>query len=79
MKVSELIGMLQDYDEDAEVRLATQPSYPLQAHIKGVADSTMLEDYDEEEGSDSLVVWILEGSQPRDTPYASRELWDAAY
>ncbi len=37
MKVCELIEVLQDCDEDAEVRIVVQPQYPLEAAIFGVA------------------------------------------
>lgn len=58
--VAELIEQLQELPEDAEVRLATQPSYPLAADINS-------ELYlDEETGK----VWIAERSLPRDeNPY----------
>ena len=37
MTVEELIYELQQFDENLEVRLATQSRYPLQYHINGVA------------------------------------------
>ena len=37
MNVQELIELLQDADPTAEVRIATQPSYPLAFNLYGVA------------------------------------------
>ena len=39
MKVQELIEALEDYGPDAEVRMATQPSYPFENGIGDVVDS----------------------------------------
>lgn len=52
MTVGELIEMLQDFDEEAEVRLAEQPSWPFEYSIGGVI-------YDDAKE----VVMIAEGSQ----------------
>lgn len=92
MKVSELLEMLQELPGDCEVRLAQQPSYPLQMHLGGVVVEMRVpetEDSDEEceyalPGSpevllaraDNSVVYLTEGSSVYDTPYASRRLWD---
>jgi hypothetical protein len=38
MKVQELVQELEQFDPDAEVRLAFQPSWPLQYHVGGVAE-----------------------------------------
>lgn len=87
MKVSELIDLLGDFDPDAEVRVATQPTYPLQSHLRGVAGSDDLsgetqcerhEHYncDDPECVGEPIVWLVEGSQHSDSPYAPRALWD---
>jgi hypothetical protein len=39
MTVSELMEQLEDMNPDAEVRLAIQPSWPLQFNLRGVVDS----------------------------------------
>ncbi len=39
MTVAELIEALQDYDEEAEVRLMTQQNYPFENALQGVTDS----------------------------------------
>lgn len=66
MNVAELLDLLQDVDPEAEVRLATQPNYPLEAWVAGVS----VGDTGPEEAE---VVWILEGGSEG---YASRELWE---
>ncbi len=38
MNVSDLRDLLEGYEGDVEVRLATQPSWPLQYYINGVVD-----------------------------------------
>jgi hypothetical protein len=65
MTVAELIELLEDCDPEAEVRLATQPHYPLAYHLAGIA----VIDPDE-------VVWLLEGDHT-DRPYDVPEgLWE---
>jgi len=44
MTVGELIELLQGFNEDAEVRLAFQPRYPLQFRVGEVAAATLPED-----------------------------------
>jgi hypothetical protein len=39
MTVGELLELLEDFPEDAEVRLAHQPSWPFEYSIETVADS----------------------------------------
>lgn len=75
MRIEELIEELQDLAEqypDAEVRIAHQPSWPLQYTISEVVASEG--NYDEEDGYDEEqteddVIYIAEGSQVRDNPY----------
>lgn len=50
MTVGELIMLLEEFDEDAPVRLAEQPRYPLACSVAGV-------------GEHDGVVYIAEGSQ----------------
>lgn len=78
MTVSELKQLLEDCDDDAEVRLAHQPSWPFEYSCRNVADGNeLLRDYadglDPEEaeeqaatlsqGTDTNVVYIFEGAQ----------------
>ena len=80
MKVEELIDILSRMPKDAEVRMAHQPSYPLQYNVQGVAEESAIKwteddeaeaEADEEEyNADirhapvSAVVWIVEGGHP---------------
>lgn len=93
MKVIELIALLDECDPDAEVRIATQPSYPLQSHVRGIATTDSLlncegcehREYSpcddcraaETDHMGGSLVWIAEGSQVYDNPYAPRAIWDA--
>lgn len=83
MTVADLIALLQDMPEDAEVRLATQPSWPLAAHIGSVVspDDLAGEQECDAHGHYSCdecapsVVWITEGGHPDDSPYAPRAVF----
>lgn len=55
MTVGDLLDLLDGFDEDIEVRLAQQPSYPLEYEIDG-ADSVMNKDGVE-------VLYLMEGDQ----------------
>lgn len=78
MTVNELIERLQEAEEnglgECEVRLATQPSYPLQSTVGGV---TLPED-DPDDDATMPVVYIFEGQHPDDTPYAPGWAFDGA-
>lgn len=82
--VADLIARLEELPEDAEVRIAFQPSYPLQFALRGVADSHDVADWDLDEPSpksdeDARIVWLVEGNHPSDdSPYAPSAIWDAA-
>jgi hypothetical protein len=79
MTVNELIEILEQYDGEREVRLATQPTYPLAHTVGGVAGE---EEVDEEDDDGRRVVrddmeadgpvFVLEGSQ---LGYANKSLW----
>lgn len=76
MTVAELIERLNECDPNAEVRLATQPTYPLQSTLRGVAAS-------EDDGEDGFSqatgpVYLVEGSQDANQPYAPGWVFDAA-
>ena len=71
MTVAHLIALLSEMNPGDEVRLATQPTYPLAFDIAGVA---ALEDEDELEPG---VVWIAAGDHP-DMPYAPSAAFDEA-
>jgi hypothetical protein len=87
MTVNEMIERLQEAVDDGfgecEVRLAFQPSWPLQFEIGGVAtpddESRATSEPDEEPNGVSSVVYITEGSHPRDdSPYAPSWAFAAA-
>ena len=73
MNVQELIDQLQDMDPDAEVRLATQPSYPLQAKVSTVAEVFLDSDADEGIEEPRTAVYLSEGGEPEDGPYLNAE------
>jgi hypothetical protein len=60
--VGELREMLELYDDDTPIRLGTQPSYPLQAHIQ--ADIRTYKG----------VAYLLEAGQVYDAPYLPKWL-----
>ena len=77
--VGELLAALEEFDEDAPVRVAQQPSYPLAAVVNCV---TELGPDDEEEQParprpGERVVWIAtsEVTSYHEHPYAPREAW----
>lgn len=80
MTVGELKYLLEDYDEEAEVRIATQPSWPLQSSVAGLISSEELpedEDNDPNANPEDGVVWIVEGQQCREpSPYAPRGVFE---
>jgi len=75
MTLSELKAALEELEEagygDFEVRLATQPTYPLQSSIRAVA-AMNIESYGDEPSDDEpeRVVYIAEGEQVHSNPYA---------
>ena len=88
MTISELIAALEEElervgDGELEVRIALQPSYPLEAAVAGVVNPNDIgdedEDYDEEVdnaiGKEEIpaCVYILQGNH---IGYASKRLWD---
>lgn len=56
MTVKELKKELDYFDDEQEVRLATQPNYPLEYGIDSVVEN-------EDEDSNGVVVYIREGNQ----------------
>jgi hypothetical protein len=81
MTVGDLRALLENLDDEAEVRLATQPSWPLAFHLAGVTTSQELFEREQEVFADedtSEVVWLVAGDHPSDSPYAPREAWAVA-
>ncbi|GAB3586372.1 hypothetical protein [Calidifontibacter terrae] len=79
MTVDQLRDLLADLPGDAEVRLATQPTWPLAFHtgavvtgdeLAGEATCDQHGDYSCEDCEDESIVWITEGGSVHDAPYA---------
>ena len=82
MKVHELIELLEATNPEAEVRLATQPNYPLAHTIAGVARNGEWGEWTDEDADwdfeepDGEIVWIAAGGGVYDNPYAPRGIWE---
>jgi hypothetical protein len=69
MTVGQLISILSDYPEDAQVKLMTQENYPFENTIKGVIGRDQFETIDEGDHSSRRGekkqndVFLLEGTQ----------------
>ena len=79
MKVSELIELLRGFDTDAEVVIMTQPNYPMEHAVAGVAPRARLHG-DPAPGSDPPAasqsdVILVEGRWLR---YGDLAAWDTA-
>jgi hypothetical protein len=79
MRVRELIELLHCFDTEAEVVITTQPNYPMEHAIAGVAVRAKLRDEpgDEREplGAAPSDVILVEGPWLR---YGDLAVWDAA-
>ena len=79
MTVGELKRILEEMDDDMEVRLAHQPSWPLQYKVADVIEAPVFdsEDLGDEEENDTVIVpedapryaYIVEAGQVYDAPY----------
>jgi len=90
MIVSELLELLGQAEPTAEIRLATQPSWPLAFNLRGMAsqadidiaaayenlDDLGLVDEDEIAQAAAAIVWLVEGTSC-EQPYAPRAAWEA--
>lgn len=84
MKVGELIEILSEMDADAQVFIASQPNWPFEYSVCGVARRAEMngDDADDEEtaatyepGTAPSDVFIVEGTQLR---YGSKAAWETA-
>jgi len=83
--VNELKERLEEIAEngggDFEVRMATQPSWPLQFTIRSVVEPERWAydepDEDEEDNPEDRIVYLVEGSSPQSTPYAPKWVFEA--
>jgi len=78
MTVEELIQLLERFDPDAEVKIASQPSEPIAYDIEYVVDTRDIpvedeEDLKEIEGG-PMVVYVVPGDEVGQAP---REIWDS--
>lgn len=91
MTVGELIQLLEAYESSHEIRLASQPNWPFEYRLAGVASDEEVQESVAQMQSDERgvpfdealeeteeprpVVWLVEGSQEA---YASKAIWHAA-
>jgi hypothetical protein len=83
MTVSELIDLLSDYPENAEVRLAHQPHWPFEYSVQAVAGAEEMWELeawngvagDEAEDEAPNIVYIAEGTQLGYLPGFARAVW----
>jgi hypothetical protein len=81
MIVHELIELLAEVkDQDAEVRIGHQPTYPLQFEITGIAvpaEDMVGEQVLDEDGEIPQAVYILDDEHPEgENPYIPKVLWE---
>lgn len=78
MTVGELKDLLEDMDDDVEVRLMTQENYPFENAVQGCCLRSEMHGEDEEEEAESVesqeeILYIVEGRQ---IGYGSKTAWD---
>lgn len=86
MTIDDLIARLEEYRDvvggDAVVRLMTQPNWPFECEIGGLASGEEINELDEddedidEDVTEDRLVYLVEGQQ---LGYGSKRAWDAAY
>jgi len=86
MNVAELIERLEEMDPEAEVLFISQPHWPFEYSVSGLATRAEIEDVDNDlhddepgervyrDGESANDVLLVEGSQLR---YGSKSAWDA--
>ena len=64
MKVRQLLDLLAEYSPDADVRVVSQPRYPLESSLAGVVSESEVRAHEGRElGAEPEVVFLLEGQQ----------------
>ena len=78
MRVHQLIELLSQMNPGDEVRIATQPTYPLQFTVANVVEGDAVVDEYGESALPEGIVYLATGDHPEDSPYASQRIWEAA-
>lgn len=77
MTVGQLRELLEEFEDDVEVRFVGQPSWPMEYSIMGAVSKSDLalddEDVDEVHDEEDEVLYLVEGSQ---LGYASKRAWE---
>ena len=75
MTVQELIEELRLFDQDAQVRFASQPSWPFEYSINGVVQAVIVNQSNTPKGygTEEDVVYLEEGSQIGYLPSGAKE------
>lgn len=80
MTVGELMARLEDFNEEAEVRMMCQPGWPFEYSIRGICRSSDLEGSEEDRHPSTginpkpEVVFLVEGEQ---LSYGCKDAWQA--
>jgi hypothetical protein len=75
VKVEKLIDLLSEYSPEAEVRLYTQPRYPLESALAGVVGESEIREHEGGDlGDEPEIVFLLEGRQ---LGYGRSVAWEA--
>lgn len=72
MNVKDLKNILGPLPDDMEVRMMTQPDYPLESEVDGAKKKSEFDPNIEPDSDDDYLV-ITEGD---DTGYGSKDAWD---
>ena len=86
MKIGELIGLLEEYQEehgeDCEVRLMTQENWPFENRIAGVTSGAEMNEaseddpseyFDDQDVTEDAIIYIVVGGQ---ICYGSKRAWE---
>jgi hypothetical protein len=75
MKVRQLLDLLADYDEDLEVRIMSQSSWPFENSVHGVCDREEMGEEDDDPDDPNTqpnAVFVVEGRQ---LCYGNKNAW----
>lgn len=75
--VQDLIDLLSEFDPDAPVMIAHQPSWPLAEVVGAVTTAEFVNEDDEDETEEDNTVWIVAGGHShRRSPYAPKAVFE---